>query len=412
MNRHLRSLATGATLFAGFAAATATTFQYASAGSPYVGDPDYVPIHSDASPRGLIQVNGDSRSATGRDYLNILAARLGVSTTTVALAMRATSLQVLDYDQAAGFITASDAADVRASIYSGELVLYGYGRSAYVLPFAPAYYGTTFSDLGFFLGIDALTLQNTLQSGYSLAAIASVTGVTRDELKGFLTNELVDSLNAQVLAGTLSSSEASAQLFIAVSQLDARIDGQGYARIDFLSLLATNLGTTLPALVGAMQAASLERLNADLAAGLVTVSEANAIRAAILSGAELLYGFGVAAPSAPISAGLLAWVSQDAVAAFLYQSTAQLNAKLATGQSLSGIALEAGRTRAELRAFLIDEITANLNAAVNAGQLTTAQALAELQAAISTLNAKITGVFPGWGPTFSSSTVPVIIFVG
>lgn len=166
---------------------------------------------------------------------------------------------------------------------------------------------------------------------------------------------------------------------------------QRQARADaYLARLAQNLGVSVDQLRNALRQTALQEVDAAVAAGNLTATQAQEIRDRINSGSGTFFGpgFGRGGPDGPgghRERGFMIGASDEALATFLGITTDQLRMAL-NGQSLAQVAQANGKTRDALIQFLVQQATTRINAEVTAGRLTQAQAterLANLQARIA-----------------------------
>ncbi|MBI2766922.1 MAG: hypothetical protein HYX53_13555 [Chloroflexi bacterium] len=166
---------------------------------------------------------------------------------------------------------------------------------------------------------------------------------------------------------------------------------------DYIAKLAANLGIDEQKLRDALKTTALQELDAAVASGKIPQAMADKIRAAISSGDLGALGLGGlrigrweikpdgAAPNgAPQKPGRFGFglfpggKNLDAVAGFLGITTDVLKSELG-GKTLAQEAQAHGKTRDELKAFLIAENAKEIDAAVAAGKLTADQAATEKQ---------------------------------
>ena len=80
-----------------------------------------------------------------------------------------------------------------------------------------------------FLGVQPADLMSSLQSGKTLAQIATEKGKTRDDLKAYLTSQEKTRLASAVTDGKLTQAQADQRLADLSSRLDEMIDRTGPA---------------------------------------------------------------------------------------------------------------------------------------------------------------------------------------
>lgn len=137
----------------------------------------------------------------------------------------------------------------------------------------------------------------------------------------------------------------------------------------FEAAVAEKLGVTTQELQAAYKEASLERLDAAVAAGRITEEEADAIRKGIESGNFLGpkgFGFG---PHIHIEGG----PALEGAADYLGLSEAELHERLRNGQSLAEIAKAEDKSVDGLEQALLATAKERLDQAVEDGRITAAQ---------------------------------------
>ena len=169
---------------------------------------------------------------------------------------------------------------------------------------------------------------------------------------------------------------------------------------------AGQLGVTSTALTAAIKKAMVDQIEAQVTAGTITKAQATAMEARLANADAPLFalgggkggpgdhGHGFGGPGGgPISF--------DAAATYIGITTAELQTQLAAGKSLSAIAVANGKTADGLKAALSTAAKTDLDAAVTAGRLTSAQEtsiLANLPARLDQeINETHTGGFGGPG---------------
>ena len=181
-----------------------------------------------ASVAALAGPGGADHAAEQAAYITALAAKLGISESQLTDALKSVQLDHIAKAVTDGTITQAQADALTTRINSGDAPLFGFGGG-------PGHDGgprggafrVDDEALATFLGLDDAALHTALQSGKSLATVASDNGKSRDELKAFMSSELMTSLNNAVADGKLTQAEADAKLADATAKLDARIDHVG-----------------------------------------------------------------------------------------------------------------------------------------------------------------------------------------
>lgn len=149
---------------------------------------------------------------------------------------------------------------------------------------------------------------------------------------------------------------------------------------------AKNLGVSPSRLTEAIKKAFSDRIDAAVAAGRLTKAQGDELKQRLESGDFPLFGppaFGFGFPGPH-----LFFHGLDAAASYLGLTESQLDSRLEQGKSLADIARAQGKSVAGLKAALLADVKAKLDAAVKDGRLTKAkeqQALQDLQKRIDDL---------------------------
>jgi hypothetical protein len=195
-------------------------------------------------------------------------------------------------------------------------------------------------------------------------------------------------LGAIVLAVTLGAGAA-------VAATSAAFDPKEEQEA-FEAAVAEKLGVTTQELQDAYKEASLERLDAAVAAGRITEEEADAIREGIESGTFLGpkgFGFG---PHIHIEGG----PALDGAADYLGLSEAELHERLRNGESLAEIAKAEGKSVDGLEQALLAAAKERLDQAVEDGRITAVQRDEMLERLESKIGALVNGLLERHGPGF------------
>ena len=147
--------------------------------------------------------------------------------------------------------------------------------------------------------------------------------------------------------------------------------GQGRAPSvdEFINRLAQNLGVTPDRLREALKQTALQQVDAAVAAGRLTPEEAQRARDRINSGTFPGFGpgFGRGGPGGALR------VSHQGLAEFLGITPQQLRTEV-QGKSLAQVAQAHGKTRDQLKQFIVSSAQTRLAEAVRTGRLTQQQA--------------------------------------
>ena len=169
---------------------------------------------------------------------------------------------------------------------------------------------------------------------------------------------------------------------------------------------ASQLGVTSTALTAAIKKAMVDQIEAQVTAGTITKAQATAMEARLAKTDAPLFalgggrggpgdhGHGMGGPGGGP-------VSFDAAATYIGVTTTELQTQLAAGKTLAAIATANGKTVDGLKAALTTAATKDLDAAVTAGRLTSAQETTILADLPTHLDQEINEVHtggPGGGP--------------
>jgi AraC-like DNA-binding protein len=171
---------------------------------------------------------------------------------------------------------------------------------------------------------------------------------------------------AAILAGSVAVNRAFAQAGPSASRGTPTTETQRV--LDFLNALAARLSKTPAELLAAFRAAEHDMVNQDLQAGRITSQEA-ALRNQLIDQAAVPQviddDFGEDDDGDWDEIG-----DRFALAQFLGVPRADLRMAQRLGKSLAQLAQERGKTRDQLKGFLIDQQKARLDQRVLAGRLT------------------------------------------
>ncbi len=182
------------------------------------------------------------------DYLNKLAANLGVTVDKLKGALKDTAKQEIDKAVADGKLTADQAQKLKDAIDKGANVPLG-PRFGGMMPGGRGPGGASpngappngqgkpmgrggimgmlpgaMNDLAGFFGITPDQLKQDLQNGQSLADIAKTAGKSTDDLKGFLTTESSKQIDALVGSGKITKDQGDKMKQAFTTNLDAMIN--------------------------------------------------------------------------------------------------------------------------------------------------------------------------------------------
>jgi hypothetical protein len=168
----------------------------------------------------------------------------------------------------------------------------------------------------------------------------------------------------------------------------------------FLARVAGHLGISTQKLQDATKAAALDQVDADLKAGRITKAQADELKARINAGGVPFFGgphrfgdfghggFGHGGPGGD---------NLSAAAGYLGLTVPQLFQKLAGGTTLANVAKAQNKSVDGLKQAMIDSAQKAVDQAVKSGQLTKAQADAEITELKTRIDGIINGTFRGPG---------------
>lgn len=171
------------------------------------------------------------------DYLQKLAANLGIDVAKLKDALKKTSLDDIDQALKDGKITQDQHDTMKSAIENGDGPFFGPGLGKMRGPggkpggfaeLGPLFMGAKngIADFATWLGIDTATLQKDLAGGKTLAQEAQDHQKTRDDLKKYITDALDAHLKQLVSDGVLKQDKADALKKNLTDNLDKIIDGQ------------------------------------------------------------------------------------------------------------------------------------------------------------------------------------------
>lgn len=177
--------------------------------------------------------SGDTTDKDTRrdEYLDALAANLGVSRDALDSALTDTALEMVDKAVADGKITQDEADNIKERINSSEFPPFGFKLGfghGFEMGFDRGFHiGVKLDDLANFLGVDIATIHEGMKNGQSLGQIAEANGKSRDELKAHLTSNVEEKLSQAVTDGNITQAQADEKLQNFTDNLDEMIDRAG-----------------------------------------------------------------------------------------------------------------------------------------------------------------------------------------
>jgi len=168
-------------------------------------------------------------ASSGQTFLDRVAAKLGIPTSTLRDAVNSASNDEIDARVASGELTQQQADALKQRIASAPDGAFGFRGPGFGRHGGPGgLHGVDAAALASFLGTDTATLRSELQAdGATLATVAQAHGKSRDELKTFLTAQIKAHLDQEVADGRMTQAEADQKLADATADLDAVIDRSG-----------------------------------------------------------------------------------------------------------------------------------------------------------------------------------------
>ena len=181
--------------------------------------------------------NRPDRQQQMDDYLQKLAANLGIDPSKLKDAMKQTAIDEIDQALKDGKITQDQHDKAKSAIENGNGPFFGPGLGKMRGPggkpggfaeLGPLFMGAKngIADFATWLGIDTATLQKDLAGGKTLAQEAQDHGHSRDELKKYLSDALDAHLKQLVADKVLTQEKADALKKNVTDNLDKIIDGQ------------------------------------------------------------------------------------------------------------------------------------------------------------------------------------------
>jgi hypothetical protein len=150
-----------------------------------------------------------------------VAKRLGVTEAALTDALKGAAGDQVDAAVAAGRLTKEEGDAIKARIQAGDAVPF-FGRGPGGPGFGHRAFGSDaiFSAAASYLGISTQTLRTDLESGKSLADVATAAGKSVDGLKTAILDAVKKQLDSEVAAGRLTAAQEQEML----ADLTARID--------------------------------------------------------------------------------------------------------------------------------------------------------------------------------------------
>jgi transposase-like protein len=289
----------------------------------------------------------DSPSARSQAIIKDAAGQLNIAPSKLSDALKQAIENQIDAEVKAGTITQAQGDALKKQVEAGNVPLVGgfglglgrgpagpFGRGVFAL-------GRNADAIASYLGITTDELRTELQSGKTLAQIATAHGKTAAGLVDALYAEAKTKLDAAVKAGRLTSDQEQKAL-------------------DGLKTMLTNMVDGTPP---------------TLTPGI---------------GPTFKFGFGLGRGAGPLAFGR----QSAAIASYLGITATELRTELQSGKTLAQIATAHGKTAAGLVDAMVAKTKETLDAAVKAGKLTAAQE----QQILSNLKPMLTRLVDGTAP--------------
>jgi LysM repeat protein len=165
------------------------------------------------------------------DFLNKLAANLGISVDQLKQALTTTDQQMLDQAVADGKITQAEADKIKAKIASGDVPFFPFmGRHGRGPGFGRGLGGDLVKQTADFLGIDRQTVMDALKNNETLAQIAQDHGKTADELSGYVYDQLKSNLDQAVQNNKVTQDREDNILSNAKDRINSAINNAGFGK--------------------------------------------------------------------------------------------------------------------------------------------------------------------------------------
>lgn len=253
-----------------------------------------------AAPSPSLSTSG-SRTTSRDAYVNDVANRAGVDRSSLDAALRAQALDNVTWVEDNGFITKTEADDIRSAIKAGDSG--PRGPFGFRGPYGPGFVGFPLHGLfdgGFhhesddltaaasYLGLTTRQLADALATK-TLAQVAADQGKPVDGLKQALRAAHKAQLDGAVSAGDLTGAQENALL----ARFDAGIDDVVNSVPPSITDLARRLGIDRAKLISAIKGAAIDQVDEQLAQGLISKPQADEMKKRIESRPALpLGGFG------------------------------------------------------------------------------------------------------------------------
>ncbi|HMM19226.1 MAG TPA: hypothetical protein PKA10_00720 [Selenomonadales bacterium] len=251
-----------------------------------------------------------------------------------------------------------------------------------------------------FLKIDEATFKAEMKDGKTLVAIAKEQGISEQELKAFLVEQMTERIDEGVAAGRIPADRAEKMKTDMDKHVTAMINGKGpfghgpmaghapFANEKLLALLKIDAdtlksemqdGKTLAAIAKEhgvsekklkdfMVSEITQRIDADVKAGRIPADRAEKMKADMDKRVTaMINGKGPMFAHKPMAGR--AFLADGKLAAFLKTDADTLKSEMQGGKTLVAIAGERGVSEQALKAFLVEQMTERIDEGVKAGRI-------------------------------------------
>jgi polyhydroxyalkanoate synthesis regulator phasin len=175
---------------------------------------------------GVVMAQGSGGSgssdhqAARQAYIDQLAQQLGIDSSKLTDAVRATDLAQIQQYLKDGKITQAEADALTQRINAAATPPFGVPAHPHARQFFQVGGVGDLGDVAQFLNTDTTTIKDALKGGQSLAQVAQAHGKTADELKTFLTDKATQRIKDAVADGKITQAQADT----ITSNLSSRLD--------------------------------------------------------------------------------------------------------------------------------------------------------------------------------------------
>jgi hypothetical protein len=197
-----------------------------------------------AAPAAQDTTGTSTAQTQAQEFLSKLAAKLGISQDQLQSAMTSTQKDIVSEQLAQGKITQSQADEMNQQINNNNGLMPFMGMFGGHGPGHMGGLGEDLSSLSTFFGITTNELQTALESGKTLAQIATDHGKTAADLKTYITDQTKTKLDQAVKDGKITQQQENDELTQLSQRIDAMINGQFNGRMGHRGGLDNGQNTT------------------------------------------------------------------------------------------------------------------------------------------------------------------------